>query len=256
MAKPKFDLSGRVIFITGTTSGLGRQFALCLAETGARVVISGRRQERLDSLKVEIEGLGAEVYSAAFDVTDLAESTAAVERVEEEFGPIWCLVNNSGTTISKRAVDHTQDDYDAVLDTNLRAPFHLCQEVGRHMIERGQGGRIVNIASMGAVTPLKAGVTYCMSKAGMVMMTKCLAVEWARYNIKVNAICPGYISTEINSEYFESGPGQKAINSWTGRRLGNDTDLNGLVLLLASPESEFMSGSIIMADDVQSMRAV
>lgn len=256
MAKPKFDLSGRVVFITGTTSGLGRQFALCLAEAGARVVISGRRQDRLDSLKEEIEGLGGEAYSVAFDVTDLAASSAAVETVEKDFGPIWCLVNNSGIVISKRTVDHSQEDYNAVLDTNLRAPFHLCQEVGRRMIERGEGGRIVNIASMGAVTPLKGGVTYCMSKAGMVMMTKCLAVEWARYNIKVNAICPGYIRTEINSEYFDSEPGQKDIKSWTGRRLGNDTDLNGLVLLLSSPESEFMSGSMIMADDVQSLRAI
>lgn len=256
MAKPKFDLTDRVVFITGTTSGLGCQFALCLAEAGARVVISGRRQERLDNLKAEIEGLGGEAYSIAFDVTDLAASTAAVEAVERDFGPIWCLVNNSGIVISKRAIDHSQEEYDSVLDTNLRAPFHLCQEVGRRMIERGEGGRVVNIASMGAVTPLKGGVTYCMSKAAMVMMTKCLAVEWARYNIKVNAICPGYIRTEINSEYFDSEPGKKDIASWTGRRLGNDTDLNGLLLLLSSPESEFMSGSMIMADDVQSLRAI
>jgi len=256
MAKPNFDLSGRVVFVTGTTSGLGRQFALCLAESGARVVITGRRQERLEALKSEIEGLGGEAYPIAFDVTDLAASTAAVEEAERELGPIWCLVNNSGIVISNRAADHTQEDYDAVLDTNLRAPFHLCQEVGRRMIERGDGGRIVNIASMGAVTPLKGGITYCMSKSAMVMMTKCLAVEWARYNIKVNAICPGYIRTEMNTDYFDSEAGQKEIASWTGRRLGNETDLNGLLLLLASKESDFMSGSTIMADDVQSIRAL
>lgn len=256
MAMPNFDLKGRVAFVTGATSGLGRQFALCLAQAGARLVISGRREDRLAALKAEIEAVGGEALPIAFDVTDLAAASAAVARVEEEFGPIWCLVNNSGIVISKRTVNHTQEDYDAVLDTNLRAPFYLCQEVGRAMIERDMGGRIINISSMGAFTPLKGGITYSMSKSAMVMMTKCLALEWARHGIRVNAICPGYIRTEMNGAYFDSEPGQKDIASWTNRRLGSDTDLNGLLLLLASDESDFINGSIMQADDAQSLRAI
>ncbi len=256
MATPNFDLKGRVAFVTGATSGLGRQFALCLAESGARVVVCGRREERLQALKAEIEAAGGEALPIAFDVTDLPAASAAVARTEDEFGPIWCLVNNSGIVISKRTVNHTQEDYDAVLDTNLRAPFHLCQEVGRAMIERDKGGRIINIASMGAFSPLKGGITYSMSKAAIVMMTKCLALEWARHGIRVNAICPGYIRTEMNAAYFDSEPGQKDIKSWTSRRLGTDTDLNGLLLLLASDESDFINGSIMQADDAQSLRAI
>lgn len=256
MAMPNFDLKGRVAFITGTTSGLGRQFALCLAEAGARVVITGRREERLQALKAEIEAVGGEALPIAFDVTDLPAASAAVAQAEDEFGPIWCLVNNSGIVIPKRTVDHTLDDYNTVLDTNLKGAFHLAQEVGRAMIDHGAGGRIINIASMGAFTPLKGAVTYCMSKAALVMMTKCLAVEWARHAIKVNAICPGYIRTEINGAYFDSEPGQKDIASWAGRRLGKDTDLNGLLLLLASCESDFITGSVFQADDAQSLRAI
>ena len=253
MSQPNFDLTGRVCFVTGTTSGLGRQFALCLAGAGAKVVISGRRTERLAALKDDIEAMGGTAYPIAFDVTDLGACRAAVAEAEEQVGPIWCLVNNSGITIMKPAQNHTDEDYDAVMDTNLRAPFVLAQEVGKRMIDRGQGGRIINIASMAALTELKGGVTYCMSKSAAAMMAQVMALEWARYGIKVNAICPGYIRTEINSAYFDSDAGQTEINGWPTRRLGTDTDLNGLLLLLASDAGDFISGSAIKIDDGQSL---
>jgi NAD(P)-dependent dehydrogenase (short-subunit alcohol dehydrogenase family) len=248
---PSFDLTDRVCFITGTTSGLGRQFAKCLSEAGANVVITGRRRERLDELKSEIEEAGGKAYAISFDVNDRAAAEAAIAETEEKVGPIWCLVNNSGITIMKRAEDHTEEDYDAVMNTNLKAPFHLAQLVGKRMIDRGQGGRIINISSMMAYTELKGGITYCISKAAIAHMTRVLALEWARHGIRVNAMCPGYIKTEINGAYFESDRGQQEIAGWPSRRIGSDTDLNGLLLLLASDAGEFMNGSLVAADDGQ-----
>ncbi|MFN3231779.1 MAG: SDR family NAD(P)-dependent oxidoreductase [Alphaproteobacteria bacterium] len=253
MSSPNFDLSGRVCFITGTTSGLGRQFALCLAGAGAHVVITGRRQERLEALKTEIEQAGGSAYPISFDVTDQAACAAAVAEAEEKVGPIWCLVNNSGVAIMTRAEETTQEDYDTVMDTNVRAPFMLAQEVGKRMIARGQGGRIINIASMAGLVELRGGITYSTSKAAAAMMARVLALEWARHGIKVNAICPGYIRTEMNDDLWESDVGQRMINAWPTRRVGKDTDLNGLLLLLASDEGDFITGANIKIDDGQSL---
>ncbi|MBI1181937.1 MAG: SDR family NAD(P)-dependent oxidoreductase [Alphaproteobacteria bacterium] len=253
MTLPSFDLSGKVCFITGTTSGLGRQFALCMSEAGAKVVITGRRKERLEALAEEIRAAGGTAHPIAFDVTDLDAAAAAVTEAEEKVGPIWCLVNNSGVTIMKAAQKHTQDDYDAVMDTNLRAPFYLSQEVAKRMIDRGAPGRIINISSMHADVELKGGITYCMSKAAVAMMTQCMALEWARYGIRVNALCPGYIRTEINSEYYDSEKGQQDIKGWPMRRIGKDTDLNGMLLLLASEAGDFVTGSALKIDDGQSL---
>ena len=253
MSNSNFDLTGRLCLVTGTTSGLGRRIALCLAGAGAEVVITGRRQDRLDALKAEIEAQGGTAHAFAFDINDRQATTAAVDAVERDIGPIWCLVNNSGITIMNQPQNHSEEDYDAVLNTNLKAPFHLSQEVGRYMIERGQGGRIINMASMGAYAQLKGGITYCMSKAALVTMTKCLAFEWARYGIKTNALCPGYIRTEMNSDYFDSERGQQDIAKWPARRLGKEEDLDGLILLLASDASDFMNGSVISVDDAQSL---
>jgi NAD(P)-dependent dehydrogenase (short-subunit alcohol dehydrogenase family) len=253
MTLPSFDLTGKVCFITGTTSGLGRQFALCLSEAGAKVVITGRRKERLQALADEIATAGGTAYPIAFDVTDLDAAAAAVQEAEEKVGPIWCLVNNSGVTIMRAAQKHTQDDYNAVMDTNLRAPFFLSQEVAKRMIDRGAPGRIINISSMHADVELKGGITYCMSKAAVAMMTQCMALEWARYGIKVNALCPGYIRTEINSEYYDSERGQEDIKQWPMRRIGKDTDLNGMLLLLASEAGDFVTGSALKIDDGQSL---
>jgi NAD(P)-dependent dehydrogenase (short-subunit alcohol dehydrogenase family) len=253
VVQPNFDLTGRVCFITGTTSGLGREFALCLAGAGARVIITGRREERLQTLKAEIEAAGGEAYPIAFDVTDVAACIAAVAEVEEKVGPIWCLVNNSGTATSIPTVDVNQDDYDSVMDTNLRATFVLSQEVGKRMIERGNGGRIINIASMLGLIELRGSITYCMSKAAVQMMTRVMALEWARHGIKVNAICPGYISTEMNDYVWDTDVGQKMINSWPMRRVGQETDINGLLVLLASDASDFMTGSILSIDDGQTL---
>jgi NAD(P)-dependent dehydrogenase (short-subunit alcohol dehydrogenase family) len=155
--------------------------------------------------------------------------------------------------MSKPTMELTVEDYDSVVDTNMKAAFVLAQEVGKRMIERGEGGRIINISSMLSYIELRGSITYCMSKAAVNMMTKVMAQEMARHRIKVNAVCPGYIATEMNDYIWESEIGQRMINSWPNRRVGTETDINGLILYLVSDASDFMTGSIIPIDDGQTL---
>lgn len=245
------DLSGKTAFVTGATSGLGRQFALALAAAGAAVAISGRRIERLEALAAEIRAMGGKAHPLALDMTDVTSFPAAIAAAEQALGPLWLLVNNSGIAVNKSILDHTEEDYDSTLDTNTKGVFFLAQAAARAMIAGGAGGRIVNIASIGALKVLGGTAAYCISKAGVAHMTKCMAVEWARYNINVNAICPGYIRTEMNDEFFSSPAGEKLIAKFPRRRLGKDTDLNALLLMLAGDGGNFITGSVIVADDGQ-----
>ncbi len=249
----EFDLSGRTAFVTGATSGLGRRFARVLAQAGADVAIAGRRAERLVDLKAEIESLGRKCAAVPLDVTDVSAIPRAFDVAEGALGPIQVLVNNAGMSREGKAVDVVPADFDAVMDTNLRAPFFMASEAARRMIARGAGGRIINIASIGAFRVLPGLATYCMSKAGLAMMTQCLAREWARHDINVNAICPGYIETEINSDWFKTEGGQKQIKSFPKRRLAQEGDLDGVLLLLASDASRAITGSLMTVDDAQSL---
>lgn len=248
-----FDLSGKTVFVTGATSGLGRQFALALSKAGAAVAVAARRRDRLDALVEEIRAAGGRAHAVVLDVTDLAAHQPAIAEAEEALGPLWALVNNSGVSNTKAVVDQTPEDYDFIMDTNVKAAFFLAQAAAKGMIERG-GGRIVNIASIGAFKALGYTSIYCMSKAAIAHMTRCMALEWARSNVNVNAICPGYIRTELNDEFFSSPAGEKMISRLPRRRLGQNTDLNGLLLLLTSDEeSRFITGSLMTADDGQSL---
>jgi len=247
------DLTGKVALITGTTSGLGKRFAQILANAGASVVITGRRVDRLEALAAELEGMGARVLPVALDVTDVASIDACVAEVVTELGGIDILVNNAGMNVQASAVDLLPEDFDRVMDTNMRGAFFMATRVGARMIARGQGGSIINVASIGAHTVLPGLATYCMSKAAVAMMTRSLAHEWARHKINVNAICPGFIETELNSEWFETDGGQKQIKSWPRRRLGLESDLDGIVLLLASEQGRLMTGSVTTIDDGQSL---
>lgn len=248
-----FNLSGKTAFVTGATSGLGRQFALALSKAGASVAAVGRRRDRLDKLVDEIQDLGGHAHAVTLDVTDLNAIPAAFDAAEQALGPLWVLVNNSGVTTTKSILDHTPDDYDSIMGTNVKAAYFVAQEAARRMIGHG-GGRIINIASIGAFKALGYTSVYCMSKAAVAHMTRCMALEWARSNINVNAICPGYIRTELNDSFFSTPAGEKMISRQLRRRLGSDTDLNGLLLLLASDEpSRFITGSLMTADDGQSL---
>ena len=254
IALPSFNLSGKTALVTGATSGLGRRFALVLAKAGAQVAITGRRVERLAALKDEIEANGGRALSLALDVTDAKSISQCVEACERDLGPVDILVNNAGMNVEALPHQVTPEGFDTMFDTNVRGAFFMAQSVGVRMIERGAGGRIINIASIGAHTVLPGLTIYCMTKAAVAMMTKSLAREWARANINVNAMCPGFIETELNSDWFHSEGGQKQIKSFPRRRLGVESDLDGALLLLASDHSRFITGSLFTVDDGQSLR--
>ena len=250
---PSYDLTGKVALVTGATSGLGRRFALILAKAGASVAITGRRLERLDVLKGEIEAMGGKALPIELDVMDTDSIKACVETAEKGLGPVNILVNNAGMNVQAMAHEVTPEGYDTMFDTNVRGAFFMAQAVGNRMIERREGGRIINIASIGAFTQLPGLVLYTMTKAAVAMMTKSLAKEWARKQINVNAMCPGFIETELNSEWFHTEGGERQIKSWPRRRLGVESDLDGTLLLLASDHSRFITGSLFTADDGQSL---
>lgn len=249
----RFDLTGKNAFVTGATSGLGHQFALTLARAGARVAITGRRAERLEDLAGEIEAFDGRAMPITLDVNDLEAVRKAVDAAETELGPLSILINNAGVSVEKFAVDVTPEDYDFVLNTNLKAPFFIAQEVGRRMIEHGHGGSIVNIASIAADRAPPTLSLYAMSKAGLAHMTRCLAGEWARHGINVNAICPGYIETEINQHFFATERGDKMIKRFPRQRIGRPEDLDALLLMLAAGAGGIVTGATIPAHDGQSL---
>lgn len=246
-----FDLSNQVAFITGATSGLGARFAEVLSEAGAKVVITGRRVERLNTLKEKIERNGGQVSAVAFDVTKVAQIRAALDEAEGVHGPISILINNAGLNVQSSATQLSEGDYDTIMNTNVKGAFFMAQAVGQRMIERKIPGRVVNIASIGAYKALPGLVAYSMSKAAVAMMTEGLAREWAKYHIAVNAICPGFIKTEINAAWFETDGGKKQMSMFPRKRIGEEQDLDATLLLLCSRHAGFITGSCFTVDDGQ-----
>lgn len=246
-----FDLSGQSAFITGATSGFGARFAEVLSDAGATVVITGRRMERLQTLKTKIENKGGRAIALPIDVTDVAGIQACVEAAEREAGPIGILVNNAGLNVQASASALSETDYDTIMDTNVKGAFFVAQAVGTRMLAHKIQGRIVNIASIGSFKALPGLVAYSMSKAAVAMMTKGLAREWAKYHIAVNAMCPGFIETELNSAWFATEGGQKQVAGFPRRRLGREEDLDGMLLLLCSRHAGFITGSLFTIDDGQ-----
>ena len=248
MSNP-FSLEGQTVLVTGASSGLGRHFSQTLAKAGAKVAVCARRTDKLATLVEEIEAFDGRAMAFAMDVTDQQSIADAVDGAETELGPISVLVNNAGISVQKHAVDMTPDDYDYLMNTNQKGPFFVAQEVGKRMIAHGHGGSIINIASVAGLRVLPQLSTYCMSKAAVAHMTRCLAVEWKRYNIRVNSIAPGYIETEINKDYFATDQGQAFIKRFLGRRLGVPENLDGALMMLATHAGEFMTGEQIVVDD-------
>ena len=251
------DLSGRVAFVTGASSGLGAQFARTLAKAGAGVVLASRRIEKLKDLRARIEGEGGDAHVIELDVTDHDSIKSAVAHAETEMGSIDILVNNSGVSTTQRLQDVTPDDFDFIFDTNVKGAFFVAQEVGKRMLARSQGaapgsftgGRIINIASMAGLKVLPQIGAYSMSKAAVVQMTKAMALEWGRFGINVNALCPGYIDTEINHHHWATEQGQKLMAMLPRKRVGQPQDLDALIVMLASDQSHFINGAVIAADD-------
>jgi NAD(P)-dependent dehydrogenase (short-subunit alcohol dehydrogenase family) len=253
----EIDLSGRVAFVTGASSGLGAQFARTLSQAGAAVVLAARRVERLKTLRAELEAAGGDAHVVELDVTDTDSIASAVAHAETEMGTIDILVNNSGVSTTQKLVDVTPEDYDFVMDTNTRGAFFVAQAVGKRMIARAKGaapgtfigGRIVNVASMAGLRVLGQIGVYAMSKAAVIHMTKAMALEWGRYGINVNALCPGYIDTEINHHHWQTEAGQKLVNMLPRKRVGHPQDLDAVLMMLCSNQSHFVNGAVIAADD-------
>ena len=251
------DLSGRVALVTGASSGLGAQFARTLAKAGAAVVLAARRVEKLKALRTDIEADGGNALVVGIDVTDPHSIKAAVAHAETEMGTIDILINNSGVSTTQKLIDVSPDDFDYVFDTNTRGAFFVAQEVGKRMIARAKGaapgtftgGRIVNVASMAGLRPLGQIGVYAMSKAAVIHMTKAMALEWGRYGINVNAMCPGYIDTEINHHHWQTEAGKKLVNMLPRKRVGKPQDLDAVLMMLCANESHFVNGAVIAADD-------
>jgi NAD(P)-dependent dehydrogenase (short-subunit alcohol dehydrogenase family) len=244
----RFDLSGRSAIVTGAGSGLGRHFALTLAHAGAKVALLGRKLDPLTALVGEIEAFDGRAVPIKADVLDLASIRGAIEAVETELGPIGILVNNAGAAISKPLLDQTEEDWDLVVDTNLKGAWLVAQEVARHMVRLGHGGSIVNIASVLGLKAVSKVPGYAASKAGLIQLTRSMALELAGDRIRVNAICPGYFLSEMTKEFLASPQGAKLIGNIPQRRIGDLADLDGPLLLFASDAGAYMTGSVLVID--------
>jgi NAD(P)-dependent dehydrogenase (short-subunit alcohol dehydrogenase family) len=239
-----FDLSGKAALITGASSGLGAHFARCLGAAGAAVVLAARRADRLQSLQAELAKASIKSKAIDLDVTSSGSVTAALTAA----GPIDILVNNAGISIVKPALDMPEKDWDAVVDTNLRGAWLMAQGAAKRWVADKRPGSIVNIGSILGLRTIGQVAPYNASKAGLIHLTRVLAMEWARHQIRVNAICPGYIETEMNSAFWKTPGGQKLIERIPQRRIGQPEHLDGALLLLASDAGEFMTGSVITVD--------
>jgi len=239
-----FDLSGKVALVTGASAGLGAHFAHCLGAAGASVVLAARRAERLASLQAELEKKGVKAAAVDLDVQSGTSIAAALDAA----GPLDIVVNNAGISIVKPALDMPEEDWDAVVDTNLRGAWLVAQGVARRWTAAKRPGVIVNIASILGLRTIGQVAPYNASKAGLIHLTRVLAMEWARHDIRVNAICPGYIETEMNSDFWKTPGGQRLIERIPQRRIGQPGNLDGALLLLASEAGAFMTGSVLTVD--------
>ena len=248
MSDNLFSLSGETALVTGASSGLGHHFAGVLARAGAKVAIAARRTDRLETLAREIETAGGKAAAIALDVRHPASVKAAFDAAEKALGPVTLLVNNAGVTDPAFIVRMTEAQWRGVMDVNLDGVFRVGQEGARRMIANGKGGSIINIASIVGLGAIKTLGAYAASKAAVIALTRTMALELARDKIRVNALAPGYIATELNDSFWETDGGKKMIAHVPFRRLGQLPELDGPLLLLASRAGSFMTGSVLTVD--------
>lgn len=249
MTTQRFDLTGKTALITGASSGLGAHFARVLARAGARVVLAARRAERLQALVDELQQQGSQALAVTMDVTDSDSVDAGFAQAEANWGVVDILVNNAGIADPAAFLEMTEGNWRSTLDTNLDGAWRVAHRASQAMARSGNGGSIINIASILGLRVGTALSHYAVAKAGVVQLSKAMALELARDNIRVNAIAPGYFRTEMNSDYFDTDKGQEYIRSKVPmRRLGHLQELDGPLLLLASEAGSFMTGTIINVD--------
>ena len=248
MPKSYFDVSGQTALVTGASSGFGVHFAKLLAAHGARVVVAARRMDRLQELVDEIERSGGEALAVSLDVTRSDTVAAAFDAAEAQFDSVSIVSNNAGVANSKWAVDIDENDWDRVLDTNLKGAWLVMKEAGSRMINSGKGGSIVNTASILGLRSARAISDYAASKAAVISLTRSLALEWSRHNIRVNALCPGYFVTEINADFFATNEGKQYLKSTPAGRSGKIEELSVPFMMLASDAGSFVNGAAIPVD--------
>lgn len=251
-----FDLAGQNAIVTGASSGIGEHFAFTLAGAGANVALAARRVERCRETAAKIESQGKRAIALALDVTDAQSVVATLSTAESKLGPITIIVNNAGVAVTKPLLEYEEKDWDYVLDTNLKGAWLVAQETARQMARAGKGGSIINIASVLAFRVAKQLSAYSSAKAGLVHLTRAMAIELAPHRIRVNAIAPGYIETDMNRAYIHTEAGQKMIKRLPQRRIGKPNELDGALLLLASEASSYITGSVITVDGGHSVSSL
>jgi NAD(P)-dependent dehydrogenase (short-subunit alcohol dehydrogenase family) len=253
---PSFSITGQVALVTGASSGIGQHFAEVLAAAGAKVAAAARRADRLSDLARTIEGRGGECLPVACDVTDRQSIIAAIAAAEAQLGPVSILINNAGVVVSKPLFEHTEEDWDYVVDTNLKGAWLAAREFAHHLVENKRPGRIINISSILASHTIGRVPSYCAAKAGLSHLTQVLAMELARYGILVNALAPGYIETDFNRAFFQTDAGKALIGRIPLKRIGQSPDLDGALLFLASPASAYVTGAVLAVDGGHGVAAI
>ena len=255
MPQSVFDMSGRRVLITGGGSGLGQRFAHTLAAAGASVILAARRADRLEHTARAIRDAGGNAHCVTMDVTNAASVAQAFSAIAA-IGPLDVLVNNAGTAADKSLLDIGEQEWDLVMDANLKGAWLVGRAAARTMIASGTGGSIVNIASVLGSAVQKHTGPYSAAKAGLLHLTRAMALEWARHGIRVNAIAPGYYRTDMAADFLDSPAGQQLRKRIPQRRLGNPEELDGAILLLASGASSYMTGSVLTVDGGLSLAVV
>jgi NAD(P)-dependent dehydrogenase (short-subunit alcohol dehydrogenase family) len=253
---PSFSVADQVALVTGASSGIGLHLAEVLARAGAKVALAARRIDRLEAACAAIRERGGACLPVALDVTSRDSIIAALETVETGLGPLSVLVNNAGVVVSKPFFEHTEEDWDQVVDTNLKGAWLMAREFAHHLVERKRPGRIVNIASVLSTRTIARVPSYLAAKAGLLHLNGAMAMELARYNILVNAIAPGYIVTDFNREFLMSEAGLKLAARVPMRRVGQVEDLGGALLFLCSPASAYVTGACIAVDGGHGVAAI
>lgn len=244
----RFSLAGRVALVTGASSGLGRHFAQTLAQAGASVAVAARRIDKLADVVAGIRALGCEAWALPLDVTDAASVKAAFDALAAQGVTADIVVNNAGVAVSRPLLEQTEADWDGVVDTNLKGAWLVAQEAARRLVAAERPGCIVNIASITGERVAGGVAPYCASKAGLIQLTRAMALELARSRIRVNALAPGYIVTELNQAFLASSPGERLRLRIPQQRFGRLDDLDGPLLLLASEAGAFITGSVLAVD--------
>lgn len=247
MSSP-FSLDKRVALVTGASSGLGRHFASTLAQAGSKVAVCARRLDKMQELVEQLQDTGYEAMAVAMDVSNAASVHEAFSQIAQDFGTIDLIVNNAGVAATQSVLEHDEATWDQVLDTNLKGAWLVAQEGAKRMVQSGKGGSIVNIASILGERVAGGASSYAASKAGLIQLTKAMALELARHGIRVNALAPGYVSTDLNRDFLASDAGQRLMARIPQRRFASPEELDGPLLLLASDAGSYITGAVLAVD--------